>query len=61
MEKAKQAGFTFYRIGEITDSSRVFVGSRGTLDLTTLDIRARDFDDRRKYLEYLVNYLEERK
>jgi len=61
MEKAKQAGFTFYKIGEITDSSRVLVGPRGAIDLTTLGIRARDFDDRKKYLEYLVNYLEERK
>lgn len=59
LQKAKQEGFTFYKIGKVVDSSKVLVIRDGSIDLSILRVRARDFDDRKEYLEYLINYLKE--
>ncbi|MFC1806869.1 AIR synthase related protein [Candidatus Omnitrophota bacterium] len=61
LQRAKQEGLTFYKIGQVNDSSRIFFDGKRSLDLSNLNVRARDFDDRKKYLEYLINYLKEQK
>jgi thiamine-monophosphate kinase len=59
LQRAKQEGFTFYRVGKVVESSKVLVARDRLIDLNSLCVRARDFDDRKEYLEYLVNYLKE--
>lgn len=59
LRKAKQEGFNFYKIGKAVDSSKVLIRRDGSIDLSSLCVRARDFDDRKEYLEYLINYLKE--
>ena len=59
LQRAKQKGFTFYKIGKVIDSSRMLFDCGRSIDLSKLHARARDFDDRKEYLEYLINYLKE--
>lgn len=57
--KAKEKGLVFYRIGKIVDSARTLFNGKRSIDLSRLDIRARDFDDRKEYLKHLIRYLKE--
>lgn len=59
IRKAKEQGLVFYKIGKIVDSARTLFNGKRSIDLSRLDIRARDFDDRKKYLEHLIRYLKE--
>ncbi|MBU2530067.1 MAG: thiamine-monophosphate kinase, partial [Elusimicrobia bacterium] len=59
LERAKQEKFTFYKVGKVIDSAKVLEVRDREIDLSSLSVRARDFDDRKEYLEYLVNYLKE--
>ncbi|MDP2924463.1 MAG: AIR synthase related protein [Candidatus Omnitrophota bacterium] len=61
IKRAKQEGFSFYKIGKFIESSRVLFDRNRLIDLSGLHVRARDFDDRKEYLEYLINYLKEHK
>lgn len=57
--KAKQQGLTFYKIGKIVNSARTLLESEKSIELGSLAVRARDFDDRKAYLEHLIRYLKE--
>lgn len=59
LQKAKQLGLTFYKIGKIVDSARMLRDGGKSINLSRLDVRARDFDDRKEYLEHLIRYLKE--
>ncbi|MBU4251799.1 MAG: thiamine-monophosphate kinase [Candidatus Omnitrophica bacterium] len=59
LDRAKQEKFTFYKVGKVIDSAKVLVARDREIDLSSLRVRARDFDNRKEYLEYLVNYLKE--
>lgn len=59
LQKAKQGELTFYKIGKVVDSTRILFDGNRSIDLSKLHARARDFDDRKEYLEYLINYLKE--
>jgi thiamine-monophosphate kinase len=59
IKKAKEQGLVFYKIGKVVDSARTLFNGKRSIDLSRLDIRARDFDDRKKYLEHLIRYLKE--
>ncbi|MCD4779026.1 MAG: thiamine-monophosphate kinase [Candidatus Omnitrophica bacterium] len=57
--RGKQKKFNFYKIGRVIDSSRILIDGDRSMDLSHLHVRARDFDERKEYLEYLINYLKE--
>jgi len=58
LQKANQKNFTFYKIGKMVDSLKILFKKNGSIDLSHLHLRARDFNDHRKYLGYLSNYVE---
>jgi len=59
LSQSKKQRLMFHKIGRITDSGKRLQSNRKTLDLSDLNVRARDFDDRQEYLNYLISYLKE--
>lgn len=59
-QEAQGKGWEFYKIGSITEKgSRVLCEDHRRIDLSRLNIRARDFDDIKDYIKRLVNFMED--
>jgi len=62
IKKAKKNSLRFINIGKITESHlRILKEQDRTLDLTHLDIRARDYDKCRDYINAIIQWLKERR
>ncbi|MBF0523137.1 MAG: thiamine-monophosphate kinase [Candidatus Omnitrophica bacterium] len=59
LSTAKQQRLTFYKIGNIVDSGRTLSCRNKIVDLSRITIRARDFINRKEYLDHLIRYLGE--
>lgn len=56
---AENQDLTFYKIGTITHSGKILTEKNCTINLSNLHIRARDFSDRKEYLNHLMRYIKE--
>lgn len=56
-QEALDRGLEFYRIGGVTESAnRVLYENERRIDLSSLNIRARDFDDLKTYIKELIDF-----
>jgi len=56
-KEAHKNGMRFYRLGVITEQGRTAADGKDTIDLSTLKIEARGFDNTRQYLRALTNWI----
>jgi thiamine-monophosphate kinase len=56
-KEAHKNGMRFYRLGIITESSRIAADGKDTIDLSSLKIEARGFDSTRHYLRALTRWI----
>lgn len=55
LKEASEKGLEFYKIGSVTEAQkRVLIEDRKQIDLSSVHIRARDFDDMRAYIKALM-------
>jgi thiamine-monophosphate kinase len=59
--EAKANGMRFYRLGVITDNCRIAFDGRDRIDLSSLKIEARSFDNARLYLKALTDWILQQK
>ncbi len=59
LEKAKLEGFCYHKLGNISETKKTLFDKKKSIDLSRLNIRARDFNDRSEYLKQLISYLKE--
>ncbi|MEL7564117.1 MAG: thiamine-phosphate kinase [Dehalobacterium sp.] len=57
--EAKNKGMKFFKIGRIREKGRILNEDNREIDLSSLHVRARDFDDMREYIKVLVDFMEE--
>ncbi len=59
--EAKANGMRFYRLGVVTDNRRTAVDGRDRIDLGSLKLEARSFDNPRRYLKALTDWILQQK
>ena len=60
-KEAKASGMRFYRLGTITKNCRTAVDGGDRIDLSSLKIEARSFDNARPYLKALTDWILQQK
>lgn len=61
LQGAREQELKFYKIGRVTDKgSRVLYEGTRKIDLSRLEIRARDFGDIEKYIQRLISFIREK-
>jgi len=58
LHEAQVKGMKFFKIGRVLESGRNLYEDNREIDLSSLNVRARDFDDMRKYIKVLVDFIE---
>jgi thiamine-monophosphate kinase len=61
MEEAKANGMRFYRLGVMTENCRTAFDGSDSIDLSSLKIEARSFDNARTYLKALTDWILQQK